>query len=152
MTEALSEFQQQFPVIVEIPVQWGDMDAFQHVNNTVYFRYFEVVRIAYLSRTSLFESAEPTMFPVLAETECRYKKPLTFPDTIKVGCSVPECYDKGFKQIYGIYSCTQDAVTTLGSGRIVVIDTATGQPASLHERLRAEIEKIEQNHRTETSL
>ena len=39
-----------YPVILAIPVAWGDMDAFQHVNNVVYFRYFESARIAYLER------------------------------------------------------------------------------------------------------
>ena len=39
-----------YPVVIEIPVAWGEMDAFQHVNNIVYFRYFESGRIAYFER------------------------------------------------------------------------------------------------------
>ena len=46
----MSEVLQGYPVTVEIPVAWGDMDAYGHVNNTMYFRYFETARIAYFYR------------------------------------------------------------------------------------------------------
>ena len=52
-----------FPVVVDIPVRWADMDPFQHVNNTVYFRYFEIARISYFERTS--PPAIPQIRPVL---------------------------------------------------------------------------------------
>ncbi|MCB0148997.1 MAG: acyl-CoA thioesterase, partial [Caldilineaceae bacterium] len=42
-----------YPVVIEIPVAWGEMDAFQHVNNIVYFRYFESGRIAYFERAGM---------------------------------------------------------------------------------------------------
>lgn len=45
-----------FPVVIELPVVWGEMDAFAHVNNVVYFRYFESARIAYLERINCLES------------------------------------------------------------------------------------------------
>ncbi len=44
-----------FPVIVEFPVAWGDMDALKHVNNVTYFRYFENARIAYFERIKMWE-------------------------------------------------------------------------------------------------
>ena len=46
----MNELLQSFRAVIDIPVKWGDMDAFQHVNNTIYFRYFESVRIAYLEK------------------------------------------------------------------------------------------------------
>ena len=49
-----------YPVIIEIPVAWGEMDAFQHVNNIVYFRYFESARITYFERTGLIAYMEQT--------------------------------------------------------------------------------------------
>ncbi|MFO7632899.1 MAG: acyl-CoA thioesterase [Caldilinea sp.] len=51
----MSDLLAGFPVIVEISVAWGEMDAFQHVNNIVYFRYFESGRIAYFERTGAME-------------------------------------------------------------------------------------------------
>ena len=44
---SVNELLKDYPVTVEVPVVWGEMDAFSHVNNVVYFRYFETARIAY---------------------------------------------------------------------------------------------------------
>lgn len=48
------------PVVIETPVAWGEMDAFRHVNNTAYFRYFESARIAYFERLNLLEYMDLT--------------------------------------------------------------------------------------------
>ena len=45
----MQELLKSFPVVAKIPVRWGDMDSFQHVNNVSYFRYFESARIAYFN-------------------------------------------------------------------------------------------------------
>ena len=59
------------PVIIETPVAWGQMDAFRHLNNTAYFRFFESGRIAYFERLNLLEYMENTgVGPILAATSC----------------------------------------------------------------------------------
>jgi len=74
----MEDFLEGFPVVIEIPVAWGEMDAFQHVNNIVYLRYFESPRIAYFERLSFLEVMEQTgVGPILAETHCRYRRSLT---------------------------------------------------------------------------
>lgn len=140
MSDVLQQFLADYPVVVEIPVQWGEMDALQHVNNVVYFRYFEAVRIAYMMQTSLI-GAQSRLSPILAETECRYKRPVTFPDRIKVGCRVAEYNDYGFVQHYAVYSTEQDVVTTQGSARIVLLDAKTGKKAALTADLKAELSR-----------
>ncbi len=76
----------EFPVVITLPVQWGDQDAFGHVNNTVYFRWFESARIAYFERIGLSHvlDVEP-IAPILASISCDYRRPITFPDTVQVG-------------------------------------------------------------------
>ena len=62
------------------------MDAFQHVNNVVYFRYFETGRIAYFERTVMRSSMSTTgIGPILATASCKFKFPLTYPDTVLIG-------------------------------------------------------------------
>src|ERR1700732_4066742 len=74
-----------FPVVVEIPVAWGEMDSYRHVNNVVYFRYFENARLEYFRRLDWFEYERQTgIGPILAATQARFRKPLTYPDTIWV--------------------------------------------------------------------
>ena len=79
-----------YPVTIEVPVAWGEMDAFQHVNNIVYFRYFESARIAYFDKIGIWEFMEADgVGPILASTRCSFKIPLAFPDTVTVGTGFP---------------------------------------------------------------
>src|SRR4051794_8318236 len=75
-----------FPVVIRLPVQWGDQDAFGHVNNTVFLRWFESARIAYFGRMGLLEMmARDRVGPILASIACDYRRPVTHPDTVHVG-------------------------------------------------------------------
>src|SRR5262249_46610813 len=85
----VTELLQGFPVIVTQAVVWGDMDSYRHVNNVVYFRYFENGRLEYFRRLGWFEFEEETgIGPILASTQARFRRPLTYPDTISIGTRV----------------------------------------------------------------
>src|SRR5438132_318030 len=80
-----------FPVVIQQAVVWGDMDSYRHVNNTVYFRYFENVRLEYFRQMGWFEYEDRTgIGPILAATQARFRKALSYPDTISVGARVTE--------------------------------------------------------------
>src|SRR5947209_13488839 len=82
MADLAAELLAGFPVIVEQAVVWGDMDSYSHVNNVVYFRYLENARLEYFRRLGWFEYEKETgVGPILAATQCRFRKPLTYPDT-----------------------------------------------------------------------
>src|SRR5262249_50270744 len=75
-----------FPVVIERPVRWGEMPPYRHVNNVVYFRYFESARLEYFRRLGWFELEQETgVSPILAATQARFRRPLTYPDTVWVG-------------------------------------------------------------------
>ncbi len=141
MSETLQEFKSTYPVRLDVDLQWGDMDALSHINNVVYFRYFENVRIAYMARTSLL--GNPDYGPVLGATEARYRRPLTYPDHIHIGARVAALHEHGCDHEYAVYSEQQDTLTTFGKARIVIVDTRTGRKAPLTEALKAEIEALE---------
>ncbi|MFV0542634.1 MAG: acyl-CoA thioesterase [Marinicella pacifica] len=141
-----TEFNQAFPVQVTLPVQWGDMDAFDHVNNTMYFRYFETARLAYFEHLELLKTMQQDQIgPILAETACRFRRPLTYPDTIRVGASVIENHTFGFLMQYGIYSETQQAVCSVGSGRIVLLDYQSGQKVKPDENMLKQIHRLQKS-------
>ena len=139
-----------YPVSLEMPVVWGDMDALQHVNNTVYFRYFETVRIEYLQRIVMMVLlASGKMMPVVAETSARYRRPVTFPDTLQVEARVSEVGEYGFSMSYQIISRQQAAVTTLGEARVVILDKSTGQKMALTPALKQQILQLEHSRSEE---
>src|SRR5437016_13094591 len=109
-----------FPVIVEQNVIWGEMDAYQHVNNVVYFRYFENARLEYIRRLDWFAFEEATgIGPILSATQARFRRPLTYPDTIAIGARLLTLDTDRFHLEHKIVSLAQSAVVTEGQGTIV---------------------------------
>ncbi|MDO6708705.1 thioesterase family protein [Photobacterium sp. 1_MG-2023] len=135
---------QQYPVITEIPVAWGEMDALNHVNNVVYFRYFETARLDYFKEASLMDDIKETgVGPVLSETSARYRLPVTYPDTLLVGSRVTHMEGDRFTMEYEIFSKKMGAVTTRGTAQVVMFDFKNNAKAQISPRLRETIEAIE---------
>ncbi|MGQ0562906.1 MAG: acyl-CoA thioesterase [Gemmatimonadota bacterium] len=127
-----------FAVVIEVPVAWGDMDAFGHVNNTVFFRYFESARIAYLDRIG-FRGGNGAG-PILASTHCRFRRPLVYPDTVLVGARVTELNHDRFTHEYRIVSLTTNQIVAEGGGVIVAYDYHTRAKCPIPAEVRARIE------------
>ena len=138
-------FEKEFPVHIEFPVHWGEMDAFQHVNNVAYFRYFESARIAYMEQADIITTMQEKLIgPILASTECHYKKPLVYPDTIIVGVRTSEIQQYGFVQKYAVFSHQQNCITTLGTARIVMLSYKTHQKVAVSDALKEKLTQLDQ--------
>jgi len=121
-----------FPVRVTIPVAWGDLDALQHVNNTVYFRWFETARVALFRRVGwLGERRSDGVGPILARASCVFRKPVGFPDTVEVGIGVTGLAEDRFTVVYRMVSQQLEAVGARVEGRIVCFDYQAGRKAPL---------------------
>ena len=132
------------PVIIEVSVAWGEMDAFQHLNNTTYFRYFESARIAYFERLNLLTYMENTgIGPILASTSCRFKIPLTYPDTVSIGTCVSEIEPDRFTMVYYVVSHQHQKIAAEGTGLIVTFDYKENKKALLPPEVRQRIEALE---------
>ncbi len=106
-----------------ITVNWGDMDAFQHVNNTQYFRYFEHARVAHYSSAGLWGSEESSsQGAIVAEANCRFKAPLTYPDSILIGVQIDQLGADEFVQRYLVYSEKLDRIAAEGWVKVVFYD------------------------------
>lgn len=142
--QAMDKFLAQHPIVTEIPVAWGEMDALQHVNNVVYFRYFETARIDFFNRLfpldTLYKSG---IGPVISENQARYKRPVTFPDTLLVSVSISDIHSDRFTMHYQAFSKQQQAVTTLGTSVAVMFNFKTGKKAELPAELLAILKQHE---------
>lgn len=130
-----------FPVHVVLPVQWGDMDAYAHVNNTVFFRWFESARIVYLEQCGLTESRElEGIGAILHSTSCRFRLPVLYPDTVQVGARVTDIGEDRFTMEYRVVSERHGAVAAEGQGIIVAYNYNTGRKAAIPASVRSRIE------------
>lgn len=135
-----------FPVILQQQLEWGDMDALNHINNVVYFRYFENVRMKYFERIGVMEEMEKTkVAPILGATECKFLLPLTYPDTITLGASVSQVREKRLTMEYVIFSQKSKEIAAEGGAEVVFVDFSSGRSALVSETILAAIKKIQAN-------
>lgn len=136
----MEELLAEFATVTKIQVAWGEMDALQHVNNAVYFHYFETARLDYFNKINLLVNLKQNHIgPVLCHTECRYKAPVTYPDTLLIGSRVTDLQDDRFTMEYQIVSKSTGKVTTVGSATCVMFDFKHHTKASIPENIKQAI-------------
>ena len=130
-----------FPVVIELDVRWGDQDALGHVNNTVFFQYMESARMAFFEAVTFTGGQGGGVGPILHSATCRFRRPLTYPDKLKVGARVSTMDGDRFRMEYVVVSGTQQAVAAEGTGLVVAFDYSTGTktqvPDAVKEKIRA---------------
>ena len=109
---------QDYPVVHIQPVAWGEMDAFNHLNNVAYYRYAESARISYLRAIGL-TFARSDLLTILASSNCQYLRPVTYPDTLMIGVRVKKMGNTSMIFEYSFVSHTQQAVVATGEAVIV---------------------------------
>jgi acyl-CoA thioester hydrolase len=125
-----------FPVVIELPVAWGDMDSFGHVNNVVYFSYFERARVELLTRVGWFRQMDDLKVgPIVASTAAKYRKPLRYPDRLLIGARVSEMSTDRVTIEHAVWSTQWQAIAADGPAVVVNFDYANGRKAALSEDL-----------------
>jgi acyl-CoA thioester hydrolase len=132
-----------FPVTLTIPVRWGDMDAFGHVNNTVYFRFLESARIAFFERMGIHTSAPTGVGPILHSTSCRFRAPVVFPDTVTVGARVVAMGEDRIRMAHDVHSARMDRIAASGEAVVVSFDYGTGQKAPIPQAWKDHITALQ---------
>lgn len=140
----MKPIEKEYPVILTQAVNWGDMDAFNHVNNTVFFRYFEDARIAYFEKIGLLEHMNRSNIgPILANAQCNFRLPLEFPDCIHIGTRANILSPKKLNMEFVVFSEKQNALVAEGEGLVVYYDYANGNSCEIPATLVAAIKDLE---------
>ena len=144
MTNDQQNLLADYPVIITLPVQWGDMDAFGHVNNTVPIRWFESARIAYLERVGLSGMmVTGGIGPILAAINCHYRKQVNYPDTVRIGAAVGKIGRSSFTMRHAAVSQTNDCICVEGESTIVVFDYRSQRPVRVPDEIRQAVANLE---------
>ncbi|MEN6669664.1 acyl-CoA thioesterase [Psychrobacter sp. B38] len=109
-----------YPIIHYQPIHWGEMDAFNHLNNVVYYRYSESARIGYLEALEMFDG---NMMTVLAQSSCQYLKPVTYPDTLLLGVRCQRLGNTSIVLEYSYYSTAQETIVATAEAVIVRLES-----------------------------
>ncbi len=137
-------------VTVVIPVAWGEMDALGHVNNVVYFRYFECARVALLRSVGWFNGDSAGRSPdapgaILHSVSARFRAAVEYPDTLAVRAYVTSIESDRVTIAHEITSRSQDRIVTEGSGIVVAYDyerkAKSSIPPEIAERLAGHMQR-----------
>ena len=114
---------ENYKITVEIPVQWRDMDAAQHVNNVVYLKWIEAARVKYFIHLNggKLQNLE-SIGPILSWQECKYIFPITYPDTVLVGIKKIDITDDKIVTEAKVFSMAHDRLVAISTQHTVSYD------------------------------
>lgn len=135
---------QDYPVVIELPVQWGDQDALGHVNNVVYFRWWESSRIAFAERVGIVRyRPDTTLGTVLVSIKCDFKKQLIFPDTVKIGARLAKLGNSSFVVEHRLVSQKLNDIAAEAVSTMVTFDFAQQTSVRAPDEIRAKMEQLQ---------
>jgi len=126
----------------DIGTRWADNDAYGHVNNTVYYQWFDTAVNAWLIGAGLLDIVAGDPIGLVVETGCRYAAPLSYPDPVEIGLAVEHVGRSSVRYRLGVFAA--DAATAAAEGFFVhvYVDRRERRPASLPDAWRAAFEAI----------
>lgn len=122
-----------------IPIRWGDMDAYGHVNNTIYFRYMEQARVEWLEALG-YTVLPQGHAPVIINASCTFLAPMVYPGTIEVRIFAGTPGRSSVPTHYEMRLAGSETIYAEGASKIVWMDSATGKSVPIPEALRAVIQ------------
>ena len=120
-----------------IPTRWMDNDVYRHVNNVVYYSYFDTAVNRMLIEEGVLDIETSTIVGLVVETACRYFSPIAFPDDVHAGMRVAHLGRSSVRYEIGLFRNDADLASAQGHFVHVYVDRASNRPTALSERLRA---------------
>ena len=146
----MNKLLKDFSFEIDFDVEWGDMDALQHVNNIEYFKYFQIARIAYFEKNNYDNLFTDTRIStILASTQCKFIYPLTYPDSISIGARVDLITNDYFTMKYAVISKKHQRLVAIGDAKVVMFDYVKNKKTLVPEQIKKRILSFE---KTEVQL
>ncbi len=125
-----------------ISTRWMDNDAYGHVNNVVYYSWFDTAVNAYLIEQGVLDIERGSTIGLVIETQCNYFEPLAFPQTVDAGIRVARLGNSSVRYEVGLFA--QGAPLSAARGHFihVYVDRATRRPTSIPQPLKTVLEKL----------
>lgn len=136
-----NETRDRFPYFLSIPTRWKDNDVYGHVNNVVYYSYFDTVISGYLI-TAQVDILEGPVVPFTVENMCRYHRSLSFPEVVDAGLRVARLGNSSVRYELALFSLDQAQPAAVGYFVDVFVDRHTHKPVPIPQKIRTALEKL----------
>jgi len=140
---SLEQLKEDYVDVIPVVVKWGEMDAFQHVNNTVYIRYIEDGRLGVFERLGMEKDLQATnKGPILASITCDYLAPVTYPDTLWVASNIKQTSAKKITLEQVIYSEKLGKLAAKSNSLCIYYDYQALRSCEVTESIRQTLNEI----------
>jgi acyl-CoA thioester hydrolase len=126
----------------DITTRWIDNDVYGHINNVVYYEFFDTVVNGYLIAQGALDITQGAVIGLVVETHCNYFKPVAFPDTLRAGLRVAKLGTSSVRYEVGIFRNDDDTASAQGHFVHVYVDRTTSKPVPLPEALKQALGKL----------
>ncbi len=126
-----------YPHLLPIQTRWMDNDVYGHVNNVVYYSYFDTIVNEYLLRERVLDIGHSDAIGLVVETQCQYFSSVAFPDRLMAGLRVARLGTTSVRYEIGLFREFEDAPAAQGHFVHVYVDRITRRPKPLSAALRA---------------
>jgi acyl-CoA thioester hydrolase len=131
-----------FPHFLEITTRWMDNDVYGHVNNVVYYSFFDTVVNRYLIDNKALDFRDGKVIGLVVETSCSYFKPVAYPDRITAALAVEHLGNSSVRYRLAVFRNDDGEAAAQGRFVHVYVDRATNRPVPLPDALRKTLERI----------
>ncbi|KPU96535.1 thioesterase [Variovorax paradoxus] len=131
-----------YPVFRSIPTRWMDNDMYGHVNNVVYYSWFDTAVNALLIERGALDIHQGSTIGFVVETQCNYFAPLAFPQTVEAGIRVAQAGRSSVRYEVGLFAQGVDTAAAQGHFVHVYVDRTTQRPVSLPEALQRVVDSL----------
>jgi len=142
MPEDAQERRGDYPHFLEIPTRWMDNDIYGHVNNVVYYSYFDTVINHYLIESGGLDIHAGGVIGIAVESLCRFHRSLTFPDRIDAGLRVGRLGNSSVRYEIGLFRTRDDIPAATGHFVHVFVDRDNRRPTAIPAALRSALQRL----------
>lgn len=125
-----------------IQTRWGDNDAYGHVNNTVYYTWFDTTVNAWLIEGGFLDIEKGQTINLVVETNCRYFASLAYPEPIEIGLAVEKLGTSSVTYAVGVFRPGDHEAAAQGRFVHVAVDRATQRPVPIAPAMREALEEL----------
>lgn len=126
-----------------ITTRWMDNDAYGHVNNVVYYSWFDTVVNQFLITNDALDIEHSPVIGLVIETQCNYFASIAFPDCIEAGVRVTKLGNSSVRYEVGIFRAGEHSASAQGHFVHVYVDRVTRKPSAIPDKMRALLQSIQ---------
>lgn len=137
-----AETRDAYPHFLPVPTRWMDNDIYGHVNNVVYYSFFDTVINEYLIREGGLDIAAGATIGLAVETQCTFRRPITFPQVVDAGLRVAKLGTSSVRYEIGLFIEGEAEPAASGSFVHVFVDRISRRPTPIPQSIRTALERV----------